>query len=158
MSTAQLLTEIRRRGIRLLPEGNRLVAEGPIGDELADRLRQHRNELRATLLGAPCKRTAPCAACGSGAFYRAAVDDRWRCWCCAPPTGRIAASVALPGGRVPGVGPRDADLMTARAAEAAGVDAAALRRALAPEDETDIAAGRVDLQALIAYARGALRE
>jgi hypothetical protein len=96
-----------------------------------------------------------CPDCGGGYAYQQHPGDGWRCVWCNPPTvalGDLYLTRTDPAGRLPELPHQDTNSVLVRAADAAGVSAAALRASLGEDDLQHIAAGRHTADYLAGYA------
>jgi hypothetical protein len=101
MTVAELVTDLRARGVRLTVEGGRLTYDAPKGvvkpSELEE-LRSHRAELLAYLKAQAANTTAdpagPCPACGAGQFWQL-PGEPWHCRHCEPDMPLTATSLTL---------------------------------------------------------------
>lgn len=89
-SVLGLITEAEALGIRLVVTGDGVKAVGPRtmqreqAQPILERLRQHRDDVRAILQHRQQVPADPCAACGTRYWWRLAEGDAWTCGRCQP--------------------------------------------------------------------------
>jgi len=93
MNANLLLDKLKRRGIALAANGDRLTIEAPKGaltDELRQALMDHKPELLGLLSGEP-RPTRPCFSCRSQCWRRRPPErgGRWLCGACHPDQERL---------------------------------------------------------------------
>ena len=98
MSTAELMTDLARLGIRIEAHGDRLrySPRSGVTPDLADRMKAHKGELLAILRRDPeagktdegievIAPPDPCPKCGTLELWQSLASN-WRCLRCDPPT------------------------------------------------------------------------
>lgn len=155
--SAELLSALRARGVRLWAEHGALNYDAPAGvmtDELLERLRAHKPELLALLASA--EPSAPCTTCAGGHYYQLA--GVWRCSWCDPTDQTPAATLTVAGGRLRCGEPQDPYAVIHAAVAGLPITAAEFRAWCAREDLADIARGLIPVHTVRAYARELVRQ
>jgi hypothetical protein len=89
-SVLDLIAEAERLGIRFVLADTGVLARGPAtltreqAAPLLDRLRQHRDDVRAILQRRQQVPDGPCNRCGGRYWWQATPGDAWTCGRCAP--------------------------------------------------------------------------
>ncbi|MCO6440700.1 MAG: hypothetical protein J5I81_06330 [Nitrococcus mobilis] len=156
MST--LLSTLRERGVEVWAEHGQVRYRAPadvMTQELMERMRQEKDELLHLLV--PVEPTDP-HHCGSGAYHQTERDGPWLCSACHPRTTTPAATLTVPGGRIPATRRKDVGIVIRNAVAGLPITADEFRAWCAQDDIDDIANGLIPASTVRAYATELVRD